>query len=287
MKKLVLIVLSCLLFCMTKPMSAQQVQMISGCGMTVSSDATAIDFGDISVTNVKALTALLDQMPQLERVDMYQSRLEKTDMDMLFYRYPQIMFGWTYYVGDHRVRTDITAFSTLHGSSPDPIHTEKDFQWLKFCKGLKAIDVGHNWVRDISWLGNFPELKVLILAVNSVEDLTPLAKLKDLEYLELFTNKFTDITPLTELKKLKDLNIKYNAVEDIRPLYNMTWLERLWLGAGRMKEVPMEQRAQLEEALFNTEVDWDSKPTAGTWRNHPRYDIVYEMFHGTKYIPFE
>ena len=262
-------------------------QTITACGITVQADASVIDFGDVRVTDVDALTAMLDQMPQLETVDMYSSRLEKEEMDMLFIRYPQITFGWTYRVGDHTVRTDMTAFSTLHGSSPDPVHTENDFKWLKFCKGLKAIDIGHNWVTDIEWLQHFPELKVLILGVNRVTDLTPLASLTELEYLELFSNRFTDLTPLAQLVNLKDLNIKNNPVTDITPLFGMTWLDRLWLGMGRMKNVPQEQLDQLYEALPDCTIDWVNNPTAGTWRTHPRYDVIYEMFHGTDYIPFE
>ena len=269
------------------PALAQREEMITACGITVPADAEVIDFGDVRVTDVQELTGMIDRMPQLRTVDMYQSKLEKTDMDMLFNRYPQITFGWTFMVGDHEVRTDITAFSTLHGSSPDPSHNEKQFQWLKFCKGLKAIDVGHNSVTDISWLTNFPELKVLIIAINRVEDISPLAELTELEYIELFTNRFSDLTPLTKLTKLKDLNIKNTKVKDISPLFEMTWLERLWLGTGWMKNVPEEQVKRLHEALPDCEIDWKNNPTAGTWREHPRYFTIYEMFHGTEYIPFE
>jgi len=287
MKKFAAVALLLLLtLALTCPALAQE-QTISACGITVPADAQVIDFGDIRVTDVEALVAMLDQMPQLETVDMYQSSLSKEEMDMLFTRYPQITFGWTFMVGDHKVRTDITAFSTLHGSDPDPSHNEKQFQWLKFCKGLKAIDVGHNSVTDISWLKNFPELKVLIIAINRVEDISPLAELTELEYIELFTNRFGDLTPLTKLTKLKDLNIKNTKVKDISPLFEMTWLERLWLGTGWMKNIPEEQREMLCEALPDCEIDWKNNPTAGTWREHPRYFTIYEMFHGTEYIPFE
>ncbi|MBQ2948084.1 MAG: leucine-rich repeat domain-containing protein [Clostridia bacterium] len=266
--------------------SAGSPHVVSACGIAVSSDAERIDFGHVKVEDVDALVGLLDQMTCLTAVDMYESRLSKDDMDMLFNRYSQITFGWTYKVGDHVVRTDITAFSTLHGSSPDPIHTERDFQWLKFCKGLKAIDIGHNAVKDISWLKNFPELKVLILAVNRIEDLTPLAYLKELEYLELFTNRFNDLTPLKELTSLRDLNIKYNYISDISPLFEMTWLERLWIGK-RMDKVPVEQIETLHALLPNCEIDWESMPTAGTWREHPHYDTIYNMFRTQKYVPFD
>lgn len=282
------ITLSILLLLLLLPAfaSAGSSHIVSACGIAVSSDAERIDFGHVNVEDVDALVGLLDQMPCLTAVDMYESRLSKDDMDMLFNRYPQITFGWTYKIGDHVVRTDITAFSTLHGSSPDPIHTEKDFQWLKFCKGLKAIDIGHNAVKDISWLKSFPELKVLILAVNRIEDLTPLAQLKELEYLELFTNRFKDLTPLKELTSLRDLNIKYNYISDISPLFEMTWLERLWIGK-RMDKVPAEQIKMLHEVLPNCEIDWESMPTAGTWREHPHYDTIYNMFRTQEYVPFD
>lgn len=276
-----------LLLLLLWPLGATAGETVTACGITVSADATAIDFGEVVVTDVDELTTFLDGMPQLETVDMYASKLSKTDMDMLFTRYPQITFGWTYRIGDHTVRTDITAFSTLHGTSPDPTHSEREFQWLKFCKGLKAIDVGHNWITDVSFVTNFPELKVLILAVSPITDITPLAELKELEYLELFTNRVTDITPLTELTNLRDLNLKNNPVTDLTPLFGMTWLERLWVGGSRMQKVPKEQIEQLYAALPDCEIDWDSEPTGGTWREHPHYDTIYRMFRTQVYEPFD
>ncbi|MBP3657032.1 MAG: leucine-rich repeat domain-containing protein [Clostridia bacterium] len=278
-------VLAALLMCFLLASSAALAQgTITACGITVDADAEAIDFGEVKVTDLDALTEMLDAMPHLTQVDMYASRLKKQEMDMLFNRYPQITFGWTYYVGDHLVRTDMTAFSTLHGD--DPGHSEKDFQWLKFCKGLKAIDVGHNWISDVSWLLHFPELKVLILAVGPLADITPLSQLTELEYLELFTNRVTDISPLSQLTNLRDLNIKNNPVRDLSPLFGMTWLERLWVGGERMRHLPQEQIDALYAALPECEIDWENQPTAGTWRTHPHYFTIYEMFHGTQYIPF-
>jgi len=261
-------------------------ETVTACGITVDLMAEEIDFGSVKVTDVDALTQLLDRMPNLRRADMYESSLKRAQMDMLFTRYPQITFGWTYKVGDHIVRTDMEAFSTLHGRSPDPIHSEKDFEWLKFCKNLKAIDVGHNWVEDLEWVRHFPQLRVLIIGVNHVSDITPLADLTQLEYLEMFTNVVTDLTPLTGLKNLRDLNIKNNPIRDISPLYEMTWLERLWLRRNE-KRVSQQELDRLFESLPDCEFDVVNHPTGGTWREHPRYFVIYEMFHGTRYIPFE
>ena len=83
------------LLCLLLPWSALAEETITACGITVDSDATAIDFGPVVVTDVDALVELLDRLPRLETVDMYESCLSKTEMDMLFGRYPQITFGWT------------------------------------------------------------------------------------------------------------------------------------------------------------------------------------------------
>ena len=42
----------------------------------------------------------------------------------------------------------------------------------------------------------------------------------------------------------------------------------------------------LRKALPDCKVDDTSYSTLGGWREHPRYDTIYEMFWGTEYIPF-
>ena len=253
-------------------------------GVTADPQQTYVDFGTSVVRDMEGLCAFLDQLPALERVDMFSGKLMREQMDMLFERYPQIFFGWTVTIGDHTVRTDITAFSTLHGSSPKPPHTSADFEKLKYCKNLLAIDIGHNWVEDLSFLRHFPGLKVLIIGRNRVQDIAPLAQLKELEYLEMFSNYVRDYSPLTELTHLRDLNIKNNPCKDLSPLYAMTWLERLW--AGCYVEIPREQMKTLEAAIPGCEFDWRNMPTAGTWRKHAHYDVIHEMFASGVYIPF-
>ena len=262
-----------------------RAESITGCGITVDTEDTAIDFGNVRVTDAQELVELLDQMPNLTQVDMYASSLKRTATDMLFDRYPNITFGWTFWVGDHKLRTDQTAFSTLHGRDPEPAHMSRDFEKLRYCKNLQALDIGHNWVDDLEFLRDLPQLKVLILACNDIVDITPIADLKDLEYLELFTNDITDISPLTELTKLRDLNIKNNPIKDFSVLEKMTWLERLWLGMN--VTISDEQKAAIEAALPSCEIDWDNNPTEGTWRKHPHYFVIYDMFRSPDYVPFD
>lgn len=43
----------------------------------MDTQACSIDFGNVRVTDVDALVALLDQLPNLTQVDMYQSALKR------------------------------------------------------------------------------------------------------------------------------------------------------------------------------------------------------------------
>lgn len=276
MKKLFAALL--LLLCISCAACAQTLEFA---GLSFEDSATAIDFGETVVTDVEGLKALLDQMPALEKVDMYQSSLTTAQMDALFDGYPQIFFGWTLNMKGHIVRTDATSFSTLHGRCPN--HYTEDFYPLRYCRNLLALDLGHNYIDDIGFLRNFPQMKVLILACNNIRDISVLAQLKELEYLELFSNKIKDFTPLLELKHLKDLNISNNPVSDITPLYEMTQLERFWSGMNRNVR---SQVKEMEALLPDCEIFWDGEPTWGGWREHHRYDTIYAIFNEGGYRPF-
>jgi len=81
---------------------------------------------------------------------------------------------------------------------------------LKYCTKLKALDLGHNNLRDISLIGNMKDLQILILADDHLQDASCLANLHDLIYLELFMNdELEDFSFLKSLTKLKDLNLCY------------------------------------------------------------------------------
>jgi len=253
--------------------------------------------GDSSVTELNIRQRLnyteikyrLARYPNLQKVDMYNTPVSPSQAEELAAMYPRIEFGWTLKIGtDHRVRTDAEAFSTLHRSGAKG-HSTKELSALRFCKKLKALDIGHNNVDDISWIAELKDLRVLIIAVNRIEDLSPLAGLENLEYLEVFSNRVTDLSPLQGLKHLTDLNISYNRIEDFSPLYGMTQLKRLWLfrAANRgIPGVPQDVIDTLKEKLPGTQLNWKNEPTLGGWRNHPHYDTIKQMFQGTWYIPF-
>ena len=258
-------------------------------------DAEYIDFGSTRVTDWDKLPVFLKQFPNLKRVDMFESPIAARRANALHDACPDIKFGWTlritaYDHHEHRVRTDATAFSTLHNNRTAE-HTDEELSVLRFCTELRALDIGHNAATNVDFLYELPELRVLIIALNRITDISPVASLTHLEYLEMFRNRVKDLSPLSKLTSLKDLNICYNSITNVKPLYSLKNLERLWLNHaafyryGVASDLPQKTVDQLKKALPNTKIDETSSPTAGGWRTHPRYDVIERMFRLGEYIP--
>lgn len=261
-------------------------------GVQISSLDTVLDFGQQQVTDdqVRELYEAIGRLPALEQVLLYESRLSFDSMDRLFDGYPEVFFGFTTRLDNYTVRSDVTAFSTLKNQRK-PYYTQEDMYFLRYCRNLQALDLGHNKIADISFLSWFPQLRVLILADNCVKDISVFYQLPELEYVELFMNEIADLTPIASLAHLKDLNFCYNLsedrmhLEDVTPLYECVTLERCWISQNGLTE---EQREGLRAALpgceFNFTVD---QSTDGGWRKHARYYVVRDMMKSRVYEPFE
>lgn len=259
------------------------------CAMAQEAAQTYVDLGENMVSDWVAFYAWLDANPQLTKVDMFETVVDRKRIEELDARYPDIEFGWTMEVGDHLVRTDVTCFSTLHYSADKP-HPTREIALLRFCKNLRALDIGHNQVDDISFLYELPELRVLIIACNQIEDITPIASLKHLEYLEMFSNWVKDISPLTELPYLAHLNIGYNKIGDFTPLHQMTQLKRLWMKKCHSRASAPPPKAEvieaLQAALGDCVIDTTSNPSEGGWRECVEFDTFHEYFRNGQYVPF-
>ena len=289
----------CILFILVFPACAEEteseipVETVSFKKLSVPVDAEYIDLGKVkvSIDEYPLFCDFLSKLPNLQHVDMFSTRIKADRIKELTEQFPRIEFGWTMVIGDHDVRTDISAFSTAH-SDRSRRHSNEDFALLKYCKNLLALDIGHNGVTDLSFLYDLPNLKVLIVVDNKFQDLTPIASLHNLEYLEIFYNDVRDITPLAGLTKLLDLNICFNRIEDITPLYDMTWLKRLWVSQYNshnptIKPDPASIEA-LRNALPDTQIDSTAKSSVGNyWRDHAHYTVLRQMFKTQTYIPFE
>lgn len=276
-------ILLCLLLCAVPALGAEQPTILVVPGSTV------LDLGSTQVSDWDALKALIDQTPGLKEVHLYENEVPPEQMEALFTGYPDIFFGFTIRIAEHVIRTDQTAFSTLHNNRA-PVHTSADFAPLKYCTRLEALDLGHNAVTDIHFLEHLTDIKILIIALNRVEDITPLRHLKKLQYAELFRNQIRDISVLAELPELLDLNLCYNRIQDFTPLYGLQKLERLWLykaeGYGKSITFDKQKLQQLKAALPNTYIDAKTYSTGGGWREHPRYFVLFDVFKDSVYQPF-
>lgn len=283
MKKL--LILLCLLALPFALATAEEAETVTFGNLSFSKDATYIDLGDQVVDNWNTFYAFLNQLPKLEKVDMFATTVEKKDINNLVEKFPQIKFGWTIHIiRDHYIRTDQTAFSTLHGSCPE--HYSRDLEVLKYCTELRALDIGHNDLTDISFLKDLTKLRVLILACNPrLRDITVLSNLKDLEYLELFSCDIRNITALEGLNRLMDLNIAYNNIYRYS-LSGLTNLKKLWIPQSGSPGY-YDNWKQLEKDLPNTTIMNKGHPTNYGWREGNHYETIYTMFRGTEYIPFE
>ncbi len=261
--------------------------------LTFPADAESIDLGRtvISGAGYGEFEEFLSRLPKLRRVDMYETVIKRAKVEELAERFPQIEFGWTMEVGNHKVRTDAVSFTTAH-SDRSARHKTEDFSVLKYCKNLVALDIGHNAVQDLSFLYDLPGLRILILVDNQFQDITPVGALKELEYLELFYNDIRDVSALTGLTKLRDLNLGFNRIEDISPLESMTWLERLWIpqyNSHNPKNKPdPEAVKKLTEALPDTLIDSTAKSSIGNfWREHIHYINMRRVFKENTWIPLD
>lgn len=316
MKKLIVIALAMLLLCLAAAGMAEEATVTftteRGGTIRVSKDVEEIDLGKMVLNrqgnDFNNLISFINQLPNLKKLDMYNTEVYGSQVEMLAAACPQVEFGWTMVIPcdnplhpertPHRVRTDQTAFSTLHNSQCS-LHTNYDLAILRFCKNLKALDIGHNAITDLSFLYNLPHLKVLILGKNSITDITPLGSLKELEYLELFSNKVTDITPLAGCESLVDLNIANNSIRDFSPLTALTHLRRLFIYNSALGSnngpVSNSIAGMLHAGLPGCRIDNATGGAHGAWRDHHRYNTLLEMFwdrenvpaQNQKYVPFK
>ena len=276
-----------LLLCLLLFSGAALADSVSFGAASFPRDAESIDLGDQAVEDFDAFIAFLGEFPNLKNVDMFTTLIESKQIDKLVAAFPDIHFGWTIHITHkHYIRTDQTAWSTLHGQCAP--HPSKVFNVLKYCTELRALDIGHNVVTDISFLENLTHLRVLILACNpDLKNIQVLGSLKELEYIELLSTGISDLTPLSELPNLMDLNVANNRVKNWESLLNCKSLRRLW--------IPVNDKAanQIREALPDCLVVNHGSATGNPWRRyddgseHPHYSIIYRMFREDRYIPFE
>lgn len=251
---------------------------------------TAMDLNHTEIDDegalVKKVTAC---MKNLEYLDMDFCGVSDESMAEIRDALPNTDVVWRIWFGEkYSVRTDVERILASNPGMGGDL-TKENTESLKYCTKVKYLDLGHNNTLDtIDFVSYMPDLEVAILAMARWSDARPLANCPKLDYLELQTTALGDLRPLSGLKNLRHLNICYCfSLHDISPLYELTQLERLWI--GKFTPVPAEQVAEMQEhapdCLINTTT---IDPTDGYWRfgeetatgrpPHPRYALLTEQF---------
>lgn len=229
-------------------------------------------------------------MPNLKHLDMDQCGVSDEAMAEIRDAFPNVNVVWRIWFGTgYTVRTDVERILASNPGIGGEL-TPENTRSLKYCTKVKYLDLGHNsYLGDISFVSYMPDLEVAVLAMANWVDASPLADCPKLEYLELQTSSLNDLRPIATLKNLRHLNIAYCfALTDISPLYELTELERLWIGC--LTPIPKEQVAKFKELVPNCKVNTTTlDPTEEAWRYigqnefgimmlDPRYELLREQF---------
>ncbi|MBP5729034.1 MAG: hypothetical protein J6Y48_18370 [Clostridia bacterium] len=146
--------------------AAEEEETVSFRKITVSKDTEYVDLGKTGIQDNQWETfyAFLAKLPNLKKVDMYNTVINLKVFKRLNEQFPDVEFGVQFRYGKYRVRTDDTAFSTLY-SGGDRLHSYDEIAMLTWCKNLYALDIGHHPVRKLDFLYEMQELRVLIVAL--------------------------------------------------------------------------------------------------------------------------
>ena len=223
-------------------------------------------------------------------MDLLEAGAKLEDLDRFDELRPDVFWLWEFtFQGWQKIRTDIRVYSSLNGYQTS---RSLDYYYpiIKYCKHLRALDLGHNSITDITPIGELRELEVLILADNFITDASPLAKLHELVFLELFMNYgIEDYSFLNELTKLKDLNLCYcRTLEHLDFLENMPELE---FAMFKRTAVSPEEFAQWQERLPDTRLvlaDGDIESSGSGWRLTGRNHQIRTAFtHWRDIVSYE
>jgi hypothetical protein len=248
------------------------------------------DITELKVTDLTGLEDALRYLPALTDVDLLEADAKLEDLDRFDELRPDVFWLWEFtFQGWQKIRTDIRVYSSLNGYQTS---RSLDYYYpiIKYCKHLRALDLGHNSITDITPIGKLTELEVLILADNFITDASPLAGLRELVFLELFMNYgIEDYSFLNELTKLKDLNLCYcRTLEHLDFLENMPELE---FAMFKRTAVSPEEFAQWQERLPDVRLvlaDGDIESSGSGWRLTGRNHQVRTAFtHWRDIVSYE
>jgi len=204
-------------------------------GKTLSTADETVEYLDQVIGNAgeAQIRAALDIMPKCTYFKLENCGLDNAVLASIRDDYPNTKIVWRVsFGGQYSLLTDETTLRTVYGVENS--HNEI----LKYCTGLKYIDMGHNTtLTDISFASYMPELEILILSGSSVQNVNALANCKNLVFLEMANcYALEDISGLKNCENLRFLNIGFSKVTDLTPIQDLPLERFVCLGPKMDKE---------------------------------------------------
>lgn len=247
------------------------------------------DAETLSLSSAEGLEQAMEGLPELKTVELRDFTPDFSLMDRLYEKYPEVDFLWSFTFGHegHKrwtVSSDCSCFSSLWTGSEAYRYTEEDYYpLLRFCRHLRALDLGHSDIEDLSLIGELRELQVLILADNPrIKDISPLGNLHELMYLELFLCcDIEDFSCLYSMPKMMDLNLSYcRNLEDVSFIDSMPDFRSGWFRNSKvtwaMVKPYLDSRGQELRFVVGSPADLSS--IYGGWRDTERSRAIRKAF---------
>ncbi|MCR4642311.1 MAG: hypothetical protein K5697_09815 [Lachnospiraceae bacterium] len=225
--------------------------------------------------------ALFSRMANLKYVEMIGCGLGNDEYAKLQDDHPGIRILWEIRYATRVLRTDAVGWSTfrgMHGPMDLPM-SDAETKYLKYCRDLICVDLGHNYIRDISFVQYMPNLQIFIAVDNGgLWDLSVLKYCPKLRYIEIFVNRVSDLSVFRYLHQLEDVNISYNPIRSNEYLKDLPNLQKLWLEATL---IPGDQVQELRELYPGVPVvNVGSGSVDQGWRSGSHYvgmrDLVWK-----------
>ncbi len=258
------------------------------------SDVTQLDLRKHTVPDAAAISDALVLFPKLTMLDMCGTGPGNEEMAAIRARYPQVKVVWYVYIYNWVIRTDIKGFSAgnrhkfPNGAGYYNASTfsykqirAKDFESLKYCTDLIALDIGHcTKIGNIDFIATLPKLKILDISLCDLTDISVLADQTSLEFLEMNYNYLTDISPLANCKKLKYVNLDNNNLTSYDALLEMPDLERLWISCSGLSD---EQLAEMKEKLTAMRPNIDIRAS----QSNPEFAMSFWRLNNPGYLEMQ
>lgn len=252
-------------------------------GKRVTTDMSSLEYarmyiGDAGLQQIRKVLPLMYNLTYLKLDDCKTS---DEAMAQLRADFPNIEVHWRIFYSVFNCMTDNYKLWTIGGLM------DKQIGPFDHLRGIKYLDLGHNYFTHLNFMKNLKDVEVAILAIGQLEDISGIKDCTNLTYLEIFSNRKLDNEDMQNLSGL--VNMEYLNISNI-PLMtdlsftdNMPKLKKLWCTLSHVPQAEIDRVKALHpdcEFVFMSQGD----PTDYGWRYHSngketaRYALLKKQF---------